>query len=159
MKAINAVKKMVAVGTAATMIGATIMGASAAASTSSGSSSTSLGMFPKPFVTDGVPASNFLIAVGKAAAGEDVIGAIDIIQYLQQKLAPSAEGRRARVVSGDYVEIGRPTDILNLGESLGSVVETITEDRCRASDHRGQERGCRNDYDWSRSCFPDWYEH
>src|SRR3989304_2235338 len=117
MKAINAVKKMIAVGTAATMIGATIMGASAQ----------SLGAFPKPFVIDGVPASNFLMAVGKSAAGEDVVGAIDIIQYLQQKLAVPADGRRVRVVSGDYVEIGRPTDILELGETIGDVVETITE--------------------------------
>jgi hypothetical protein len=119
MKAINAVKKMVAVGTAATMLGATIMGASAA----------SLGAFPRPFVVDGVPANNFLMAVGKSAAGEDVVGAIDIIQYLQQKLSvpSSGDGRRARVTTGDYVEIGRPTDILELGETIGSVVETVTE--------------------------------
>jgi hypothetical protein len=66
----KAIKKVVALGSGLTMIGATIMGATA-----------DLGAYPAPFVQDGV--FNGAIVVGSAAATSDVLGAIDISASLQ----------------------------------------------------------------------------
>jgi len=120
MKAIQAVKKMVALGMGLTMVGATIFGASAA----------KLSDWPAPFVVNGTPASNLAIVVGDQADGSDVVGAIDIIQALQagavQKVA--APGTPSQlVVEGDAVEIGSTSDLLEIGEKIGDVRETLTE--------------------------------
>lgn len=67
------VKKIVALGTGLTMLGATIFGASAAAD---------LSQYPNPlFIQDGKFVGN--IVVGKAASTEDVLGAIELSAALQ----------------------------------------------------------------------------
>jgi len=124
MKAMQAVKKMVALGMGLTMVGATVFGASAA----------SLADWPAPFIVNGTPASNLAIIVGDAADGSDVVGAVDIIQSLQSQAVVSVQGAGAGqgapsqlVVEGDAVEIGSTSDLLEIGELLGDVRETLTE--------------------------------
>ncbi|RMD58217.1 hypothetical protein D6825_01520 [Candidatus Woesearchaeota archaeon] len=121
MRAVQAIKKMVALGMGLTMVGATIFGASAA----------SLSDWPAPFVVNGTPASNLAVVVGDKAEGSDVVGAVDIIQALQSqavvKVAAPATGATQLVVEGDAVEIGSTSDLLEIGEPLGDVRETLTE--------------------------------
>ncbi|RJQ19902.1 hypothetical protein C4580_04420 [Candidatus Woesearchaeota archaeon] len=120
MKAIQAVKKMVALGMGLTMVGATIFGASAA----------KLSDYPAPFVVNGTPASNLAIIVGDQADGSDVVGAVDIIQSLQSQAVvkvASAGQPSQLVVEGDAVEIGSTSDLLEIGEPIGDVRETLTE--------------------------------
>src|SRR5574342_424395 len=120
MKAIQAIKKMVALGMGLTMVGATIFGASAA----------NLSDWPAPFVVNGTPASNLAIIVGDAADGSDVVGAVDIIQSLQSQavVKSSAPGAPSQlVVEGDAVEVGSTSDLLEIGEMIGDVRETFTE--------------------------------
>lgn len=120
MKAIQAVKKMVALGMGLTMVGATIFGASAAR----------LSDYPAPFVVNGTPANNLAIIVGDQADGSDVVGAVDIIQSLQSQavVKVAAAGQPSQlVVEGDAVEIGSTSDLLEIGEPIGDVRETLTE--------------------------------
>src|SRR5574341_194938 len=120
MKAIQAIKKMVALGMGLTMVGATIFGASAV----------NLSDWPAPFVVNGTPASNLAIIVGDAADGSDVVGAVDIIQALQSQavVKSAATGAPSQlVVEGDAVEIGSTSDLLEIGEMIGDVRETLTE--------------------------------
>lgn len=120
MKAVQAVKKMVALGMGLTMVGATIFGASAV----------NLSDYPAPFVVGGTPASNLAIIVGSAAAGSDVVGAVDIIQSLQSQAVvkvAAQTGPSQLVVEGDAVEIGSTSDLLEIGEPIGDVRETLTE--------------------------------
>ncbi|MBU1030994.1 MAG: hypothetical protein KKB65_07205 [Nanoarchaeota archaeon] len=67
----KAIRKIVALGTGAIMIGATIMGATAY----------SLADYPAPFVTNG--AFSGKIVIGAAASTADVLGAVDIAASLQ----------------------------------------------------------------------------
>ena len=67
----KAIKRILALGAGATMIGATIMGAMAL----------TLADYPKPFVTNGM--FDGTIVVGEHAATSDVLGAIDIAASLQ----------------------------------------------------------------------------
>ena len=120
MKAVQTVKKMVALGMGLTMVGATVFGASAL----------KLSYWPAPFVVDGTPASNLAVVVGDAAAGGDVVGATDIIQGLQNKAVKKMAGvggGTQKVVSGDAVEIGSTSDLLEINEAMGNVRETLTE--------------------------------
>jgi hypothetical protein len=120
MKAMKAIKKMVALGMGLTMVGATIFGASAV----------KLSDWPVPFVVDGSPASNLAIIVGANAAGSDVVGAVDVIQALQTsavKRIPGYGGGSQTVIEGDAVEVGSTSNLLEIGESIGNVRETFTE--------------------------------
>jgi len=121
MKAVQAVKKMVALGMGLTMVGATLFGASAA----------KLSDYPAPFVVDGTPASNLAIVVGDQAQASDVAGSIDIVQGLQQhavkRVAGQAGGPSQIAVEGDAVEIGSTSDLLEINEFIGDVRETLTE--------------------------------
>src|SRR3989304_5288541 len=72
MKAKTVLRKIVALGAGATMMGATLMGAMAL----------DLGDYPAPFVTDGIFSGK--IVIGDVAAPADVVGAIDIAASLQR---------------------------------------------------------------------------
>lgn len=114
-------KRMAALGASVALVGATVMGAAAV----------KLSDYPKPFVVNGVPASNLAVIVGDQAAASDVVGMGDIIAGLQQSAkistpVPGAGGPRVKLL-GDSVEIGTPTDLLELNETLGDVRETLTE--------------------------------
>ena len=71
MKLIKTVKRILALSTGAVMVGATVMGASAA----------NLNEFPSPWIQNG--RFNGLIVVGDQANAGDVLGAIDIATQLQ----------------------------------------------------------------------------
>src|SRR3989338_3797555 len=68
------ISKMLALGTGAVMVGATILSATAAAN---------LNEYPSPFVKDGK--FNAILVVGDNAASSDVIGSVDIATSVQQE--------------------------------------------------------------------------
>src|SRR3989338_822477 len=109
------IKRMIALGTGATMVGATIMGAMAA----------DLSSYPSPFIKDGK--FNGVMVVGDKAAAEDVIGVTDIATSLQAaavKKVYSATGSLS--VEGDAWLV-RTSNKLELSEQLstGTSLETI----------------------------------
>lgn len=105
MKLKKAMKKIVALSAGVSMLGATLMGASAA----------TLADYPSPFVKDGN--ANSVIVVGEKAATSDVVGAIDIAASLQA----AAVSSEAVSVSSDGVSVtgGEEKDV-NLGDSVSS---------------------------------------
>src|SRR3989338_6696417 len=120
MKAIQRIKKMVALGMGLTMVGATVMGASAAYTLSD---------YPSPFVKSGMPNSVAVIVCDKSDPS-DVVGMGDIVANLQSRsvteVAVAGSAARVKLV-GDSVEIGTPTDLLELEEPMGSVRPTLQE--------------------------------
>jgi len=121
MRAKQVVKKIVALGTGLSMVGASLFAAGAA----------SLSDYPNPlFIKNGV--FDGLIVVGDDAAASDVIGSIDIATALQAESIisePSAVYAATPSVAfaGDVAEIGQPNDLLELQEPIGDVRETLTE--------------------------------
>jgi len=79
---------------------------------------------------------NGVIVTGETASGSDVLGAIGISTHLQSYLSQKqyeqiqavldaqAEGPQ---LQGDIVRIGFGSDLLEIGETIGEVKETITE--------------------------------
>lgn len=113
----NVVKRAVAIGSGALMIGATV-GAVAAAG---------LADYPAPFITNGQ--FDGLIVVGEKAASADIIGAIDIAASLQASSTTpvSTSGVVKNELTGDAAQIGDSGDILEIGEFMGAVTETLTD--------------------------------
>jgi len=114
----KAIKKVVALGVGISMLGTTLLGATAA---------TDLTNFPSPFVKDGM--FNGLMVVGDDAAPADIIGVTDIAMSLQfsstvkETIKVSSESGVS--LGGDSVKFQRAGDALELKEWLGSVVETM----------------------------------
>ncbi|MFC2136294.1 hypothetical protein ACFLTH_16885 [Bacteroidota bacterium] len=107
----KAIKKIVALGSGLTMIGATIMGATAL----------DLGDYPAPFVQNGVYSGK--IVVGAAAATADVLGAIDISASLQAeaKSGVSVGGAVATTTVSGGVQIEDETNQdYNWGDSIST---------------------------------------
>jgi hypothetical protein len=103
-------KKVVALGAGAAMVGTTIMGAMAA----------SLADYPAPFVSDGK--FNGYIVVGDNAKAEDIIGATDIIASLQYQMkttksVSTGTGTSIVTVEGDAWKVGTSTKMLEMSES------------------------------------------
>jgi hypothetical protein len=120
MRLKRAIKRVVALGTGATMVGATILGAMAAAD---------LANYPTPFVEDG--AFNALVVVGAAAKTEDVLGAIDIATSLQYSttLTKTIPGTGTTVtVVGEGAKIETDSNKVTVGEALQSVKTRLDED-------------------------------
>ncbi len=115
----SAMKRVAAISTGALMLGATMTGAVAL----------DLGDYPSPFVKNGVYDPSNAIVVGADAAASDTLGAVDIATNLQfeSKVCVPGPSAGAVTVSGDAVEIGDPSDLLEINETLGDVRETITE--------------------------------
>lgn len=115
----KAINKIVALGTGAALMGATVLGAMAA----------NLAEFPAPFVSKGQ--FNAMVVIGQAAQTPDVIGAVDIattLQYEMKQAASASSGSASSVVlSGDNVQIDLSADKLGLGEKLGSVIELLED--------------------------------
>jgi len=107
-------------GMGLTMVGATVMGASAAYTLSD---------YPSPFVKNGMP-NNVAVIVGDKSDPSDVVGMGDIVANLQSRsvteVAVAGSAARVKLV-GDSVEIGTPTDLLELEEPMGSVRPTLQE--------------------------------
>lgn len=119
MKVQNIVRKAVALGSGAALVGTTLMGAFAY----------DLSTYPAKFIVDGK--FDGKIVVGEKAATPDVIGAIDIAASLQgasvSKVAiPGAAGTVS--LDGDNFQLQTSSDMLELREPLNDVVDTITSD-------------------------------
>lgn len=117
MKVRNIVRKAASVVAGSTMVGATLMGALAA----------NLADYPGNMIEDGL--FNGKIVVGERAATADVIGSIDIAASLQASSTvevpiPGASGEVG--LSGDAFRLDRGSDRIELRESIGDVVDTIT---------------------------------
>lgn len=118
-------KKIAALVAGTTMLGATLMAASAL----------DLSNYPAPFVTGGV--FNGKIVVGAKAATSDVVGAIDLAASLQAlattttKVAiPGAAGKAS--VTGDSAEFKTGSDVLAIGEMIGKAKQTFTDQDLKA---------------------------
>jgi hypothetical protein len=120
MKIKRVVKKVAALGTGATMVGATLLGALAAAD---------LSQYPDPlFIKNGV--FDGIIVVGDEAASSDVVGSVDIATALQfASTSTSASGGTGVVttVEGDAFKIAKSGDNLNFGEQLTSPVSVVDD--------------------------------
>jgi len=120
MKAMKAIKKMVALGTGLALVGATIFGAAAA----------NLSDYPSPlFVKDGV--FDGIIVVGDNAAGSDVVGAIDIATSLQYASTTTTEvstgGTAVAPTVSEGVKMERSGNKLNLNENFSNVDSKLDE--------------------------------
>lgn len=119
------VKKIAALVAGTTMLGATIMGATAL----------DLSDYPAPFVADGV--FDGKIIVGANAATSDVVGAIDLAASLQAEATTTTEinipgTAGTATVVGDSAEFKTGSDIVRIGEQIGSVKSTFTSDDLEA---------------------------
>ncbi len=119
------IKKIVALGAGATMVGATMMGAMAQSQQDMG-----LEDYPGMWMDDGQFQGK--LVVGEDAATSDVLGSIDIAASLQAASTaketvdvPGAAGKTT--LQGDTAEIGEANDMLTINEPIGDVKETITE--------------------------------
>jgi hypothetical protein len=113
------VKKIAALVAGTTMVGATIMGATAL----------DLSDYPAPFVANGV--FDGKIVVGANAATSDVVGAIDLAASLQAEATSISEisipgTAGTATVVGDSAEFKTGSDIVRIGEQIGDVKETFT---------------------------------
>ena len=119
MKVRKAIKKIAALGVGISMMGATLLGATAA--------TYDLSEYPVPFVMDGT--FNGLMVVGDDAAPADIIGVTDIaiaLQYSSTTTKTVSTGGSSSVsFEGDAVAFERSGDVLELNEYLGEVVETM----------------------------------
>ena len=118
----KAIKRIAAIGTGATLMGATVLGAMAA----------DLANYPAPFVEDGQ--FNAMLVVGESAQTPDVIGAVDIATSLQYEMrtpaavsGEAAEGETVRV-SGDNVRIDEQFNRLEFDEYLYDVFDMLTDE-------------------------------
>ncbi len=116
------VKRILAVGAGATMLGATVMGAMAA----------DLSNYPNMFVSDGV--FNGLLVVGENAAAIDNLAMTDIAASM--KYTGGASNTSKVSVSGDSWLVKSGTDDLEFSESLGpkthGVVDFVDKDELAA---------------------------
>lgn len=115
----KAIKKVVALGVGISMLGATLLGATA--------TPYDLSEYPAPFVQDGM--FNGLMVVGDDAAPADIIGVTDIAMSLQYsstvKETIDVAGDSGVMLGGDSVKIERSGDVLELNEYIGNVTETL----------------------------------
>ena len=111
-------KKIVAIGAGIGLAGATMMAALAAAP--------NLANYPQQFVDNGQFNGN--IVVGANAAAEDIIASNDIIGSLVQAAgAGSSSETVAPSVGGDVRQVRSPGDILEFGEPIADVLETLSD--------------------------------
>lgn len=121
MKVRKAIRKIVALGIGAAMLGATILSASAA----------NLADFPKPLFIGSDGTFNGKFVFGAKAGTEDVLGANAITAAVQAAavLKTTVSGSGSVVtVTGDSAQISAAGDILELNEELGNVKAVLTSD-------------------------------
>ena len=112
----KAIKKIVALGMGASLVGATLLGAGAAAD---------LNDFPGPFVTGGKFSGT--LVVGDNAAAQDVVGVSDIamsLQFASSVKAGTGSGATT-TVEGDAFRISDSGDALNLYQPLHGVIAVL----------------------------------
>ena len=119
MKTRNAIKRIVALGTGFSMVGATLFGAMA---------TYDLSDYPAPFIQNG--RANGVIVVGDNAASSDVIGGVDVgssWQFFSYTEQVSPGGVTSTVLVGDSTKVGDSSDLFEIQELIGNVKETVTE--------------------------------
>ncbi|MEM3690448.1 MAG: hypothetical protein QXZ40_01800, partial [Candidatus Micrarchaeia archaeon] len=111
------IKRIVALGTGAAMLGATVLGALAA----------DLSQYPKPFVDNGK--FNGLVVVGEKSMGIDSVGAADILASLQAAnvVTKTISGTTETTMEGGK-KIESAASHLYLGSSLSGVRATFTKE-------------------------------
>ena len=118
----KAIKKIAAVTAGIGMLGATLTGAAGASM---------LENYPEPFVTDFQ--MNSLLVIGAAAQTADVIGAVAVGQSLQVAssspvtASQAPRGSGALSLSGDNFPFGDTANLLEIGERMGDVEQTVSE--------------------------------
>lgn len=115
-------KRILALGTGALMLGATIMGAAA--------QTWDLADYPAPFVTNG-QLDDTVIVVGAAAQTSDVLGAIDIAASLQADAVSQTAVEVSTSVaptSEEGLKIEKSGDLFNYGEDIIDVQSTALDD-------------------------------
>ncbi|MBW2976564.1 hypothetical protein KY347_03910 [Candidatus Woesearchaeota archaeon] len=115
----KAIKRIVALGAGASMVGATIFGALAQAD---------LAQYPNQYIKDGKFSG--VLVVGDTAAAQDVIGVSDIAVSLQFAATTPApvDGGTTVTAEGDAWKVATATKILEMSENLGNSgtnVETL----------------------------------
>ncbi len=122
MKVKKVIKRIVALGTGFSMLGATMFGAMAA----------DLADFPAPFVKDAV--FDAKIVIGEAAAPSDVVASIDIANKLQFSMTKegTVQGGADITMTGDSVKVSKSTNKLELKEVMSNVITTVTSSDLKA---------------------------
>ena len=117
----KAIKRIVALGTGASMVGATLFGAIAA----------DLADYPSQYIKDGKFTG--VLVVGDTAAAEDVIGVSDIAVSLQFAATKpvSVTGAAAVSAEGDAWKVGTSTKMLEISENN---IETLRNVSTRIGD-------------------------
>jgi acyl carrier protein len=113
MKLRKTIKKIMALGVGATMVGATILGASAV----------DLGDYPSPFVSDG--AFSGALVIGDRAAAEDVIGVSAIASSLQYAASGGSSTSATTTVVGEAYTVQTGSNVLNFNEALTTIKTSI----------------------------------
>ncbi|MBI5388782.1 hypothetical protein HZB01_00205 [Candidatus Woesearchaeota archaeon] len=116
MEVKKTIKKVVAIGTGAVMVGATILGAMAAAD------KLNLANYPDTFVTDGK--FNGLFVVGAKALAEDTIG---LNSFSTNMFYMADAGSTTTTVEGDSALLSKTGDVLEVYEKLGEVKDVLTD--------------------------------
>lgn len=114
----KAIRKIIALGMGAAMIGATILGASAAGG---------LNQYPSPFIKNGV--FDGKLVVGNNAAAEDILGVSSImssLQYASTVSAGTSEGGQATFVEGDVFEFKKSSNKLEFEQQLKDIASVLT---------------------------------
>ncbi len=160
MKLMKTVKKIMALGTGAVMVGATVLSASAAAD---------LANYPAPFVKDGK--FNGLLVVGDSANAADVLGSVDIATSLQfaarvkKTVQTTAAGSVS--VSGEAWRVGTSAKKLEMSANIGSgaastyqetvrnITTFITDDELPVLLADGTFRNSKGDYDYHQYIYFD----
>jgi len=128
LKVKKVIKRIVALGTGFSMLGATMFGALAA----------DLADFPAPYVKNAVYDAK--IVIGEAAAPSDVIASIDIANRLQFSMTKEAtvSGGTSVSMTGDSKKLEQSTNKLELNEKMNdptsglSVLSAITSSDLKA---------------------------
>jgi len=89
--------------------------------------------YPAPFVKNG--AADVAVVYGSSSANSDLVAASDINSALQFELAKQSapasgnSGSKTTVTGGDFVKLSKPSDRINLRDSISSVYgSTLTND-------------------------------
>ena len=121
MKVKKAIKKIVALGLGATMLGATLFGAAA---------TSDLKDFPSQFIVDGE--FDGLFVVGAEAAAADIIGITDIAMAVQskavKKVCVESTTSETTFTSDDGVYLVTGSDQLFVGEAAPEDVDKVDDD-------------------------------
>jgi len=120
MEVKKAIKRIVALGVGASMLGATVLGAMAACD---------LSKYPEPFVMDGE--FNGLLVVGDTSTAADTLGVADVFGSLQfaNKVAGDGDVTTSSIVTvSEGYKVERSGDKLNLFDDIRDIKDTPLDD-------------------------------